>query len=245
MPGGDLLRPRERYRHEGPARFGDAELLALVIGTGTAGRTALEIGAALLSRFGGLPALADAQVAELQCQPGLGLARAVRVHAALELGRRTLLAAGDPVQPVRSPAEAHDHLGPALRALPDEELHALYLDRRHRPCARRMLTRGSDGFTVVDPRQVFRAAVRLGASAVVLAHNHPSGDPTPSAQDREVTRRVAAAGRILGIPLLDHLVVGNGGYVSLAERGELPAWDGAAPAGVAQSSSFSLYSGSS
>ncbi|MBW1878136.1 MAG: DNA repair protein RadC [Deltaproteobacteria bacterium] len=227
------MRPREHYRHEGPARFGDAELLALVVGTGTADRSALEIGAALLSHFGGLPALAGAQVADLQRQPGLGLARAVRVHAALELGRRSLHAPGDPSHPIRSPADAHAHLGPALRGRPDEELHALYLDRRHRPRAHRMLTRGSDGFTVVDPRQVFRPAVSLGAFAVVLAHNHPSGDPTPSAQDREVTRRVAAAGRILGIALLDHLVVGDGDYVSLAEQGELPAWDRAQVAGVA------------
>jgi DNA repair protein RadC len=227
------LRPRERYSHHGATRFGDAELLALIIGTGTAGLSALEIGAALLSRYGGVAALASAQVADLQRQPGLGLARAVRVHAALALGRRSLDVSGDPTQPVRSPDDAHAQLGPGLRALPDEELHALYLDRRHRPRARRMLTRGSDGFTVVDPRQVFRPAVSLGASAVVLAHNHPSGDPTPSAQDREVTRRVAAAGRILGIALLDHLVIGDTDYVSLAEWGELPAWDRTEAIGVA------------
>jgi DNA repair protein RadC len=111
-----------------------------------------------------------------------------------------------------------------LRALEHEELHALYLDRRNRPMAVRALTRGSDAFTIVDPRQVFRPAVRLGALAVILAHNHPSGDPSPSPADLEVTRRVDRAGKVLGIRLLDHLVITAGAETSIAERGVLEAW---------------------
>jgi DNA repair protein RadC len=218
------MRPRERYAQWGPTGFGDAELLALSLGTGAGGQTALEIAAGLLDQFGGVLGVARAHASELEQVVGVGPARAIRLHAALELGRRTLRTPEDPPAPVRSPEDAHAHLAPALSGLADEELHALYLDRRRRPLARRMLTRGSDGFTVVDPRQVYRSAIGLGACAVILAHNHPSGDPTPSAQDRDVTRRVAAAGRVLGVALLDHLVIGDPGFRSLAQEGALPAW---------------------
>lgn len=226
------MRRRERYAADGPGRLGDAELVALVLETGSARRTALAIAADLVDRFDGLGGLARRQPQELVDVPGVGLARAVRLHAALELGRR---AVGPPLDldPVTSPELAYALLGPALQGLPDEELHGLYLDRRRRPVARRRLTRGSDGFTVVDPRQVYRIAVGVGAAAVILAHNHPSGDPTPSSQDRDVTERVARAGRVLGIPLLDHLVVGAGRYASFAAAGELPPWTAPGPSWTA------------
>ena len=218
------MRPRERYRHHGPASFGDAELLALVLGTGAGGCSALGIAAGLLDRHGDLAGVAEAPVEALARQVGIGPARAVQLHAALQAGRRSAAGRVDLERPVCTPRDAWEHLGPLLGPLDAEELHALYLDRRRRPCGHRRLTRGNDGFTVVDPRQVFRPAVAFRAHALVLAHNHPSGDPTPSAQDREVTRRVGAAGRILGIALLDHLVVAGTRWVSLAERGEVPAW---------------------
>jgi DNA repair protein RadC len=218
------LRPRERYAHDGPQTFGDADLIALVLGTGTPGRSPNAIAAALLERFEGLGGLTRAQVPEIAQVPGVGPVRAIRLHAALEAGRRSLRAAAVLERPVSTAHDAWTALGPPLQGLPDEELHALYLDRRRRPLARRRLTQGSDAFTVVDPRQVFRPAIGLAASAVILAHNHPSGDPTPSPQDRDVTRRVAAAGKVLGIALLDHLVVGAIGYCSLAEEGALPPW---------------------
>ncbi len=187
----------------------------------------------MLERFGDPGAILRHQAAELSQVPGVGTARAVRIHAALELGRRGLVRpSADRV--VRSPADAWAVLGPGLATLADEELHALYLDRRRRVLARRRLTRGSDAFTVVDARQVYRVAVGMGASAVLLAHNHPSGDPTPSGQDRDVTERVARAGRVLGVPLVDHLVVGGSRYVSLAEEGALPPWTDASPAWTAE-----------
>lgn len=226
------MRRRERYAVEGGEGVGDAELVALVLETGASGRGALQIAAELLERFGGLPGLASRQPHELRDVGGIGLARAVRLHAALTAGRRSY-GAGDRELPVTDPAAAFAWLSPALRGLVDEELHALYLDRRRRPVARRCLTRGNDGFTVVDPRQVFRVAVGVGASGVILAHNHPSGDPTPSPQDRDVTSRVAQAGRVLGIPLLDHLVVGGDRYVSLAAEGELPSWSPIPPSWTA------------
>ena len=229
------MRARERYAERGPAGFGEIEMLALVLGTGSAGRSSREVAATVLARVGGLAALADASVVELTALPGLGLARAVRVHAALQLGRRTL-AESPPTASVRTPDAAAALLAPALRGLVDEELHALYLDRRRRPIACRQLTKGSDAFTVVDPRQVFREAVRLAASGVILGHNHPSGDPTPSRPDRDVTDRVAAAGRVLGLPLRDHLGVGASRVVSRAEAGRRPAWHGSPPCWTADTS---------
>ena len=219
------MQPRERYACHGPGQFGDAELIALVLGTGTAGETAQQLGARLLARFDGLGGLVRAEPQQLMGVRGLGLAKAVRVHAALQLGRRVLRDSTMECKPVRTADEAMKLLEPAMRGLADEELHGLFLDRRHHAFACRVLTRGSDSLTVVDPRQVYRLALGLNAKALILAHNHPSGDATPSAQDVDVTRRVAEAGKIVGIPLLDHLVVGSGWYSSLADRGELPHWD--------------------
>ena len=217
------MRARERYATGGPAAFGEAELVALIVGTGVGGRSTLEIAGGLLDRFGGLHGLAHAHPVELEAVDGVGPARAIRLHAALELGRR----AARPLPPrgtVLTAIEAYRELGPGLDGLEVEELHAMYLDRRRKVLAVHALTRGSDGFTVVDPRQIYRPAIGLGASAVIVAHNHPSGDPTPSEMDRDVTRRVAHAGKVLGIPLLDHLVIGGGRYVSLAQQGVLPGW---------------------
>ncbi len=227
---------RERYRIEGPGGFGDAELVALILGAGIQGRTALEIAAGLLERFGGLGGLHRRQPHELMLEVGIGLERSVRLHAALEAGRRALRAPELPDDPVQTPIAALRLLEPGLRGLVDEELHGLFLDRRRRPLALRRLTRGSDAFTVVDPRQVFRIAVGVGASSLILAHNHPSGDPEPSAQDHEVTHQVARAGRILGIQLVDHLVIGAGAFRSLAEAGVLSPWAPAGPAWTGASS---------
>lgn len=215
---------RERYLTEGAAGLGDAELVALVLETGSGGRSAVRIASELLEAAGGVGALARMEPQEWLGIAGIGRARAVRLHAALELGRRAV-AEVPRAAAVTSAHDAFALLGPPLRGLREEELHALFLDRRHRPLAHRRLTRGSDAFTVVEPRQVFRLAVATGAAGVILAHNHPSGDPTPSAQDREVTERVARAGKVLGIPLLDHLVVGSGSWVALG--------DGAPRAGTA------------
>lgn len=225
--------PREHYARTEPGRFGDAELLALVLGTGTSRRSALEIAADLLVTCSGPAGLARRSVPELCAVSGVGMARAVRIHAAVQLGRRSL-SAPPTASPVCTPAAAWAELGPGLQGLADEELHALYLDRRRRTLCRRVLTRGTDGLTIVDPRQVFRAAVGLGASAVILAHNHPSGDRNPSPQDRAVTRRVAQAGNLLGVPLLDHLIVTATGFTSMAEAGLLPSWERPPPSVAAE-----------
>ena len=220
-----MVQHRDRYTQVGPEKFGDAELIALVLGGGTPRKSALEVGARVLSQFGSLPAVATADPMALAEVSGIGLNRAVRLHAALQLGRRsTRTIARD--APILTPDDAAAALVPGLEGLDYEELHALYLDRRNRPLALRTLTRGSDRYTIVDPRQVFRPAVQIGAASVVLAHNHPSGDPTPSEQDVQVTRRVAQAGEVMEIRLLDHIIVGNRCWTSLADSGDLasPDW---------------------
>jgi DNA repair protein RadC len=204
---------------EDPRRMPDDLLLARLLG----GSDAEEVAARLLREVGGLRALAAAEVSELARVPGVRPAAAARVHAALLLGRRAQRRPAGAPGPIQSAAAAAAWLVPGLTGLPEEELHALYVDRRLLPLGLRELTRGSDRFTVVDPRQIFRPALALGATAVVLAHNHPSGDPTPSREDADVTRRVASAGQILGVQLIDHLVVADEAWVSLAERGLVPA----------------------
>ena len=213
---------REHYAMYGPERFGDTELLALLLGTGTAGRSTLEIAARLLDRFGDLAALHHAEVPKLEEEAGIGRAGAVRIHAALELGRRALGVPQNPPALIHSADDAVRWLGPRLRGHHEEQLHALFLDRRRGVIAIRTLTSGNDSYTIVDPRQVFRLAFQIRASAVMLAHNHPSGDPTPSQADHDVTRRVARAGLTLGVPLIDHLVFGGDRHISFAERGWLP-----------------------
>jgi DNA repair protein RadC len=210
---------RARYLAGEPDHFDDAELLALVLGTGGPGRPALTVAQGALQRFGGLAALAQLPPSALLEVEGLGPARASQLHAALSAGRRSLRQIPDPGAPVDDPASAALHLRPGLVGLDVEELHALYLDRRHRLLGRRALTRGTDGHTIVEPRQVFRPAVQLGALRVVVAHNHPSGDPRPSAADRDVTRRLQDAGRILGIALVDHLIVTDADTTSMAALG--------------------------
>lgn len=200
------------------ADWTDVELVAAVAGVRA------PVAAAWLDAAGSLAGLAGGVAATV---PGVGRARHRRVVAALELGRR---AAHPPPQeraPVLQPEDALAWLQPRLHGLAREELHALFLDRRHRPIACRRLTVGSDRFTVVDPRQVFREALGVGAAALVLAHNHPSGDPTPSPQDHDVTRRVAQAGDTVGVALVDHLVVASEGWTSLRAAGSVPARGGA------------------
>jgi DNA repair protein RadC len=216
------MRPRERYLLHGPELFGDEELMALALGTGCAGLPVRHLAASLLGRVGGAAGLVSLPPGALQDAPGIGPARAVRLHATLALGRRGLLAV-DEGQPVLGAAEAAAWFQPRLGALEAEELHALLLDRRHRVRAYRSLSRGNDAHTIVDPRQVFREALVHRASAVIVAHNHPSGDPEPSSADVEVSQRLQQAGRLLGVELLDHIVLAGGRWVSLRERGLLPA----------------------
>ena len=214
-------RPRERLLRRGPAVLSDAELLAIFLRTGRRGQTALDLARELLERFGGLRPLLGATPAELCAVAGLGQAKAAQLLAALELGRRHLgerLRRGPPLE---SPAKSRDFLLSTLRDRSREVFCCLFLDNRHRVLAFEELFAGTLDGASVHPREVVRAALGHHAAAVILAHNHPSGVAEPSAADEHITRRLREALALVDIRVLDHLVVGDGEVVSLAERGLL------------------------
>lgn len=213
--------PRERLAALGPEALSDAELIALLLRTGNGRRDALALGARLLQRYGGLAGLAVGSAAELAQEDGMGPVKSATLVAALELGRRMAarrLRSGDPV---RGPADVFRHFHPRLRDARCERFLLLLLDGRHRMLREVAISQGTLTASLVHPREVFRPALREAAAAVVLVHNHPSGDPTPSREDQEITRRLAEAGELLGIPVVDHVVVAERGYASLREAGVL------------------------
>jgi len=229
LPEGE--RPRERLWRHGPGALSTAELVAILLGTGNAAtsQSALSLAQGLLQwalrretgdvrRAGatGLRELAAARPDELCQVPGIGPAKAVRVVAALELGRRL---AGEGLRPIRirRASEVAALLHEEMRYYRKEHLRVVLLStRRHVLAVETVSIGGLDG-TVVHPREVFRAAMQRAASALILVHNHPSGDPAPSPDDLEVTRRIIEAGRIVGIDVLDHIILGDRRYVSLRE----------------------------
>jgi DNA repair protein RadC len=215
-------RPRERLVALGATALSSAELLALLLGAGTSGRSALQVGQALLASSGGsLRRIAMQPVSALTSTAGVGIARAVTVHAALELGRRLASEAREDGAPMRSPRDVARLFASRLEDLPVEEFHVAVLDAQHRIERDVTITRGILTSSLVHPREVFREAIAERAAAIILVHNHPSGDPTPSADDRAVTEQLVAAGRLLDIPVHDHVIIGRGRYTSFAEAGLL------------------------
>jgi DNA repair protein RadC len=212
-------RPRERLARVGPGGLSSRELLAAILGTGARGVSALDVAGTLLDT--GLHGLASRSVHELVGVRGLGRAKASRVVAALELGARLASENGAASPSLQSPSEAARYLLPRYSARPVETFGLLALDARHRLRREAVVSVGCLTASLVHPREVFQEAVVSRAAALVLFHNHPSGDPEPSAEDLALTRRLAAAGSLMGIEILDHLVLGAGRYVSLKERGVL------------------------
>jgi DNA repair protein RadC len=215
-------RPRERLLALGPAALTTAELLAILIGTGRSGVSAPEVAAALLAQLGpDLARLARRSAAELAAVQGIGPAKATRVVAALEVGRR-LQEEGRPDRTrIRSPADVYRWFAPRLGDLAAEEFHVLALDSQSGVLRDLLVTRGILNSSLVHPREVFRGAIAEAAAGIIVVHNHPSGDPTPSADDRAVTRQLVEAGRVLDLPVYDHVVVGANRYLSFAEAGLL------------------------
>lgn len=212
--------PRERAIDEGAAQLGDAELLAILLGTGLAGRPVTLVATALLEAFGGLAGLSRAGPHALAAHPGVGLAKAVRVAAGIELGRRVAERAGRPREPLCSSREVAAFLDAKLAPLVHEEMWVLALDGRNGLRASRRVAQGGLHGCSVAARDILRVAIADGASAIVLAHNHPSGDPTPSIEDVAMTRAVAEAAAVVGVPLVDHVVVAGGGrYASMLDLG--------------------------
>jgi DNA repair protein RadC len=213
--------PRERLDALGPGALSDSELLALLLRTGGPGQSAQSLASELLTRHDGVAGLARTGAAELRQNAGVGPAKSASLLAALELGRRLAtrrLRTGDAI---RDPADVHRHFHARLRDAPHERFLVLLLDGRHRVLREVTASQGTLTASLVHPREVFRPALREAAAAVILVHNHPSGDPTPSREDREVTERLVQVGEILGVPVLDHVIVAERGYVSLRQDGWL------------------------
>ena len=214
-------RPRERLKDFGPAALSDTELVALLLRTGSATRTALELGAATLDASQGLRGLATAVLAELEAVPGVGPAKAASLVAAAELGRRGAEERLERGDLLRGPGDVHRHFAPRLRDEVCERFLVVPLDGRHRVIGDVTVSQGTLTASLVHPREVFRPAIRRSAAAIVLVHNHPSGDPTPSSEDHDVTRRLQQAGELIGIRVVDHVVVADKGYHSFDEAGEM------------------------
>jgi DNA repair protein RadC len=214
-------RPREKLLELGVESLGVNELVAVVLGSGTRSRSVLELANQVLDRTGGLEGLSRSSAAALARVPGLKDARVAKILAAFELGRR---AASPPLSPrpqFRLPGDAARFLLPRFGTRPLEAFGILVLDTRNRLKQLQIVSTGSLSGSLVHPREVFREATMLQGASIIAFHNHPSGDPEPSREDRELTLRLARAGQILGIELLDHVIVASGRYWSFKERGEL------------------------
>lgn len=214
-------RPREKLLARGAGALSDAELLAVLLGSGSGGRDAVACARALLAAHGGLRGLLDRPPRALTALPGLGPARACALAAALELGQRHLAARLARGELLADPAAAGRYFAQRLRAREREVFALLYLDTRHRALGFEELFHGGLDGAEVHPRVVVQRALAHGAAAVIAGHNHPSGNPEPSAADHALTRRLAQALALVDIRLLDHLVIGDGPPVSLAARGLL------------------------
>ena len=217
LPQGD--RPRERLLARGPAALATAELLAIVLGTGVKDENVVRVSQRLLSTFGGLSGLAQASVGELMAARGLGPAKAAQLKAALELGRRLLVEGPEQRPQVRSPADAANLLMSEMSLLEQEHLRVMMLDTKNRVLGTPTVYVGSLNTSLIRVGELFREAIRYNCASVIVAHNHPSGDPTPSPEDVAVTRQIAEAGKLLDVDVLDHLIIGRQRFVSLKERG--------------------------
>ena len=216
----DLLpddRPREKLRRHGVSALGDNELVALIVGSGSRRGNALSVANALLAAHGGLHGLTRCTADDFARTAGIGRARAAQIAAALELGRRTLALAPSARLQIRRPDDAAAFLMPRFGSRGVEQFGIVLLDSKHRVMQTKVLSVGTLNSSVVEPRDVFRAAAIGGATAIVVFHNHPSGDPTPSPDDLALTRRLVAAGTLMGIDVVDHLILGDARYWSIKE----------------------------
>jgi DNA repair protein RadC len=214
-------RPRERLLKQGPEALSDAELLAIFLRTGVSGRSAVDLARALLQRFQGLRGLFAADYRELRAVKGLGDAKIATLLATIELSKRYLREQLDERRAIRNPDDVYHLLAHSMRDLDHEVFTVLFLNSKNEILAVEELFRGTVNASAVHPREVIKRALQHGAAALICAHNHPSGNPEPSPQDRQITRELKEACRVMEIALLDHLVVGHNRYWSFAEHGEL------------------------
>lgn len=216
MPEED--RPRERLARLGAEVLRDAELIAVLFRTGTRNLGAVALADRLMRRFGDLRTLSRASIEEMQQVNGVGKVKAIELKAALELGKRLAVHTRPPVPRIHTAQDVADMLMVQFKEYETEHFKCLMLNMKNEVLKTVNVSRGSLDGTPASPRDVFRQAVREGAAAVIVCHNHPSGDPEPSRTDHELTRQLKESGALLGIPLLDHIVFGDGRYVSFKER---------------------------
>ncbi|PLR75508.1 hypothetical protein CU633_20870 [Bacillus sp. V3-13] len=214
-------RPRERFVQNGPENLSNHELLALLLRTGSKQESVLQLANRVLSSFEGLRLLKDASLEEITAIKGIGTAKAIQVLAAVELGRRIANLSDDDRYIIRSPEDGAKLLMNDMRFLSQEHFVCLYLNTKNQVLHRQTIFIGSLNASIVHPREVFKEAFRRSAASIICVHNHPSGDPSPSREDIEVTKRLAECGKIIGIEMLDHLIIGENKYVSLKEKGYL------------------------
>lgn len=214
-------RPRERFVKHGPQSLSNHELLAILLRTGTKDESVLQVAGRLLTQFEGLRQLRSATVEEITAVKGIGDAKAIQILAAVELGRRVANLEYDNRYVIRSPEDGAKYVMNDMRFLTQEHFVCLYLNTKNEVMHKQTIFIGSLNASIVHPREVYREALRRSAASIVCLHNHPSGNPSPSREDIEVTKRLYECGRIIGIELLDHLIIGENKFVSLKEKGYL------------------------
>ncbi|MEY9868548.1 DNA repair protein RadC [Peribacillus sp. B2I2] len=214
-------RPRERFLQDGPQSLSNQELLALLLRTGSREESVLQLSGRLINSFKGLRLLKEASVEELTVMKGIGEAKAIQILASVELGRRINKLNDQDRYVIRSPEDGANYCMEEMRFLSQEHFVCLYLNTKNQVLQKTTVFIGSLNASIVHPREVFKEAFRRSAASIICLHNHPSGDPSPSREDIEVTKRLVECGKIIGIEVLDHIIIGEHKYVSLKEKGYL------------------------
>lgn len=212
-------RPRERLLKYGESQLSNQELIAILLGSGTKNESVMDLANRFLIHFEGLKLLEEATIEEMTSIKGIGIAKGVTILAALELGRRIRQYVPEEKYTIRSPKDGANYVMEAMRHLNQEQLLVLFLDTKNRIIHKQTIFIGSLNSSIVHPREIFREAVKRASASIICVHNHPSGDPTPSQEDIQVTKRLVEAGKIMGIEVLDHIIIGNRKYTSLKEKG--------------------------
>lgn len=212
-------RPRERLINYGAISLSNQELLAILLRTGTKSESVIQLANRLLTQFDGLLWLKDAAIEELMSVKGIGKAKAVQIAAAVELGRRISNLTYDDRFVIRSPEDGANYVMNDMRFLTQEHFVCLYLNTKNQVLHKQTVFIGSLNASIVHPREVFKEAFRRSAASIICFHNHPSGDPSPSREDIEVTKRLVECGKLIGIDILDHIIIGDKKFVSLKEKG--------------------------
>lgn len=214
-------RPRERMLKIGSTHLSNQELLAILLGSGTKASSVMDLSNRVLMHFEGIKLLSDATIEELTAIRGIGPAKGVVILAAIEIGKRMNQYKPNDRYIIRSPEDGADYVMEEMRSLAQEHFVVLFLNTKNQIIHRQTIFIGSLNASIVHPREIYREAVKRSAASIICAHNHPSGDPTPSQEDIHVTRRLVESGKMIGIELLDHLIIGDRKFISLKEKGYL------------------------